>query len=459
MQFPFNFKEIAGSIGAAKLEHIAGNGNTGLHVIYTTAGFQQISNKGAEFIWPELSDGITLGVMPGIEPLSDIPELMNYAGLAVKMSFIADRWICVSLGTDPTRVMYTDCHVFDTNLARWGRLKVSHTCIFQWNIELQEYTGDITSYQDLQDTYPTYDMMEGLTPTPLTYLDISTLTVSNAALTKNRAAICSSLGNISAFAINGTDIAGDPSANGGTDATLPRVFLGKYKISRNHGLNHQWLRCHQLKVGKVVLHGHDYNGAFVRRRDTLRESPRHKDTWYDNLNADAVSIEFQGMFSLTDLTVCCTDAGTMNSYAAATKKFDRLLLSNIYPAEVYDFDTFTTAPALTTASQFSTVFFEVPFSSSTPQLIAGVQNVVIRYVSYTATETDVFQSSYALVAGAQTVVIRYVGYNATELDTFQSSYSLISGAQNVVIRYISYTATETQTLAAETCNLISGALI
>lgn len=332
LAFPFIFNEISGSIGAVKLEHVAGNSNTGVHIVYTTAGFQQVSTEGAEFIWPELGDGISRGLLPTIDTLTETPKLVDVDKLNVRMSFIADRWVCVSLGSDPEVLVYTDCFLFDTSLKRWGRLKVSHTCIFQWNLELVEYSGSIRSYQDWVDQYPIYDDVEP----ELIYLDLSTITSSNASLTKNRAALCSTLGSITAFDVHDADIAGDTTNKGGTDAATPRLILGKYKVSRNSGVVFQYLRCNKLIMGTIVLRGHDYNGDMIRARSTLVESPRHKDTWYARMSADAISIEFQGTFSLTDLSVTCSNAGTMNSYGTVPKKFDRLLLSSLYPVEAED---------------------------------------------------------------------------------------------------------------------------
>jgi hypothetical protein len=458
LQFPFNFVEVSGSIGLSKTEHIASNTNTGVHVVYTTAGFQQISAKGAEYIWPELSEGISRGILVNIDPLTDIPAYAYYDGLAVRMSFVADRWICVSLGIDPNKHSYTDIYIYDIALARWGRLKVTHTCVFQWGVELVSHTSAIRSYQDLQNTYATYADLDTHTPA-LIYLDITDTHVTNAALTKNRPALFSSLGNVSGIVLSNVITEGDPSNNGGTDAAMARIILGKYKISRNHGLVFQWLRCNKLTTGTIVLHGHDYNGEFVRARSNLKESPRHKDTWYTLLNADAISVHFQGVFTLTDLTVSCTDSGTMNSYAAPLKKFDRLLLSNIYPMEAYELTNISTEQALYYSKLMPTLYVEPVVVTSTASISTGSLSVSISYQTYTATEADkVATASYTLASGSLTVTIAYVTYTGTETDKVSvDSYSLTTGSLVVTIVYIDKTLTEADTIVGS-YTLTAGAL-
>lgn len=322
LSFPFNYNEIPGSTGIISQNHVAYNTNTGSHIVYTNAGIQEVTAAGAAPIFPEIADGISKGIVPYLDTVSGQPTYTTRPALNVRLTFIANRYLCISLGDNPESLTFYECYVFDSSLRRWGRLRVTHTCIFEW-AGTAAYEG-IKTYQDLSDAYPLYEDTAGKM-----YKELGNLAAKYSALNKQKLAIMSHTGQVCLMTMteNGQGI-GD---NLGTDAAMPRLFVGRVKINRQGGVVLQWLRFNKMVAGLAVLHGHDYNGAHIRKVVNLSADKYHAGSYTARLACDSISVEMQGAFVLTDLVVAMSNGGTHQQYAALPKKFERLLLSDLYP--------------------------------------------------------------------------------------------------------------------------------
>lgn len=321
---PFVYNEIPGSTGIITQKHVAYNTNSGSHIVYANVGMQEVTPSGVSPIFPDISDQIAKGVMAGIDPLTDLISYESVQAINVKLAFVANRWLFISLGTDPSVELFTEAYAFDTTLRRFGRLKVTHTCLFEWAGSAA--VEGIKTYQDLANTYPTYGDTAGTL-----YRDLGSLAAKYSALNKQKISIMSHLGQVCLLvATESGQLAGD---NVGTDAAMPRALIGRIKLFREQGAIVQWVRLNKLVQGNLVLIGHDYNGAPIKRVEGLIPSKLHAGTFSKKMNADSLSVEVRGHFVLTDLSIAATSGGTHKQYAAATKKFERLLYSPIYSIE------------------------------------------------------------------------------------------------------------------------------
>jgi hypothetical protein len=144
-RFPFNFKEIAGSLGCASVEDVTYETTLGVAYVLTVLGIQQVAHNGAKFVhqhltqdnatWSELEDG-TWGLQP------TLVSWIGGAGTATsnsasrlvpstsKLVVVGARYLCVSVGGSPGYVPYQVCHVYDMVLKRWGRINIPHYEVF-----------------------------------------------------------------------------------------------------------------------------------------------------------------------------------------------------------------------------------------------------------------------------------------------------------------------------------------
>lgn len=423
LTFPFVFSEIAGSSGIVSRTHVAYNTNTGSHIVYTNAGIQEVTASGAAGVFPEIADGISKGLSSYVNNLTHQLEYEIINAINVRLGFVANRYLFISLGNDPEVQMYQRAIVYDTSLQRWGSLNVSHTCIFEWAGSAA--AEGIETYQDLSNLYPTYQDTDGLL-----YRDLGNLAAKYSSLNKQRIAIMSHTGAVCLLALteNGQGF-GD---NVGTDASMPRIFIGRIKVVRNQGTVLQWLRINKLVTGTIVLHGHDYNGAAVKLINNLSVSPRSAGTYTGRINADSLSVEIQGAFVLSELVLSATTGGTHLQYAPPVKKLNRLLYSPLYsiegaPATIQEMMTSWVK------GQFDPIMYE-DVTVPTPSFVFGELRGVLQYLDMPAEVGNyVVPSTVSFLSGTlQQVLVTHSQPHQSD-DSVVSTVSYITGQLTVVL--------------------------
>lgn len=305
VQFPFLFREIRGSAGIADRHHLAANTTTQTHITWTASGFQQLSFEGAEYAFPELSDGIIRGILSELDPLYLRPILTRHSNLDVRVNFASNRWLCISLRTAVDAadgVPYRLAYVLDLVLGRWGRLDVPHRQVMEY--AAPEFYLAYT-YQMLADNYPTYGDLLGVPYSEFLVRERIAAPQPNenfGIVLSSGAVYRVALAEANEFAVDDT----------GLVAAEPRIFLGKFKVFRSQGAKFQNFRMAGAFAVDSRAHGHDQSGAFVRTTPPLTEHPRQPGTFYGRLAANAFSLELIGQFHLTDLVVEATEAGMRN---------------------------------------------------------------------------------------------------------------------------------------------------
>lgn len=317
VQFPWVFTEVAGSAGVSSVDDVAFDQNSPLHITYTASGFQQVTDREAAYIWPDLTDGISRGVMSILDPYFRRPALLRTEKIGVKLNFVSSRWVTISLrdyNAIENDLAYSVAYVYDTLLERWGRLDVQHQDFLQFTAP--DFDAPYT-YQQLAAAYPLYEDLVGV---PYSAFQVRQKVKAPEAgknfgiITPEGATYRATLCETEVFAEN-------PQ---GLVAEDPRIFLGRYKLVREQGVMLQWIKLDQLFAGaEVRAHAHDYTGKYVRSVGDFVANVRHPGQLFRRLSGDAISLEVIGKFKLVDLTLNVSGAGKVNqTFAVATAAID-----------------------------------------------------------------------------------------------------------------------------------------
>ena len=137
---PFTFKEVSNAGGVKGYEQVTSEQTSGSHYAWTTGGLQKITMQGATPVDPEVSDFLAGQLWESYDPLTHTltQHTAAYPEFAVKLAFIASRWLVISYGT-VSRTVFNYALVFDTVLGRWGKLQAEHIDCFSY--PFYEITG------------------------------------------------------------------------------------------------------------------------------------------------------------------------------------------------------------------------------------------------------------------------------------------------------------------------------
>lgn len=129
-RYPFNFRPITNSGGLASPDLLGIDTNTGNHYAYTTYGLQTITTNGAQVNWPEITDFVAGKLF------EDFNETTNAFSLTVlsatmrkRLQVVAGRYLIISYGVSGL----THSIVYDIAQKRFGKLKLPHVDVFEYN--------------------------------------------------------------------------------------------------------------------------------------------------------------------------------------------------------------------------------------------------------------------------------------------------------------------------------------
>lgn len=129
--YPFQFKEIVDSGGLSSLSLIAQDTNTGDHYVYTTSGLQRITVSGTQAYLPEVTDFVAGRLFEDYDETTGIFSTQNLTTtMAKRISLVADRYLIISYGV----TNLTHAIVYDTAHKRFGKLKIPHVAVFEYQI-------------------------------------------------------------------------------------------------------------------------------------------------------------------------------------------------------------------------------------------------------------------------------------------------------------------------------------
>lgn len=164
LRYPWNFVEIPGSAGIRSPEHVSYDANYDGHFAWTPVGLQMVTRGKAESALPEVTDFLTgklveefIGIS-GYHPhtnnskvfnsqtqdwISKVqgPSLLQQITLTedpwVKVALIGSRYLCISYGYK-AKGIYDWVIVYDYSIQRYGKLRVTHTDLFEYITQTYE---------------------------------------------------------------------------------------------------------------------------------------------------------------------------------------------------------------------------------------------------------------------------------------------------------------------------------
>lgn len=324
--FPFAFSEIPGSSGIADQNHVAGESGAGTHVVWTFSGFLEVSTRQSQPLWPELSEGIARGYIPTTDAFGR-PRMSVSGQLSVKLSTVGSEYIVVSvapISEEDEKPVYNYAYVYDVKLGRWGSIRVPHVAAFTFSVP--QFAPALT-YDDFAALYTTYDDIPG----DLYYQDLGNLLERQVTIAGQNFGIVTPTGAVH-LVIHSTDLfpnnssQADPRGYLLAGAAKPSITLGRYKIRRSHGVRLEWFNSERMLDVDIAAFSHSYTGEYLSSKNTFVEHPTARGRYYGRLAGDSVSIQFGGVFTLTDMSISMADAGKIN-LQSARKKFNVIVAS------------------------------------------------------------------------------------------------------------------------------------
>lgn len=306
---PWIFREIPGSAGVALAEHVSYEANLAVHFAWTTSGFQQMTLRQAEPLWPELTDAIARGLYSDIVSPDTVPSVVKAARLAVRVATIGARYVCVSLKDSQSTGMYQFAYVYDLGMDRWGKIKVPHTDVFEFR---PPEFAPITTYDQL--------IVDGLSYDDLLLTAYDEL---GAQLESSTVQFGDSFGIIQNTGKVFTATFADASLNDAVDyqadhteagAAEPCIIHGRYKLARPAGVELQQIQLTRAADETLTAIVHDTAGDIVSSVAVTSDqyAPVNND-YLCRVYGDSVSLKLAGKFTLTDLLMRFRNGGTRNS--------------------------------------------------------------------------------------------------------------------------------------------------
>lgn len=230
INFPWAFKEVVGSGGCQSIEQVTYPSNAGYHYAWTTAGLQQITPNVASDVFPELTSFFAGRTYEDFDEtaITFSQEFLTYP-LYSRQAMVANRWVVFSYGK--VNGVFTYALIYDSSLARWGKLKITHVKCFEWTAP--NVYGNITygmlgtaqpavRYGDLQNT--TYGQLNAA--------------VNTKEVPEQNLAFMQQDGTI--YIVN-FDVS-EQTADG-------VLMLGKFQLQRNKFMIHQKCDVNNVEVG------------------------------------------------------------------------------------------------------------------------------------------------------------------------------------------------------------------
>jgi hypothetical protein len=216
INFPFICKEVPGSGGGMTPGSVSWEANAGYHYAWTSAGCQQLTLTQSASAYQEISDFLS-GLL--FEDFDEVALTFSQTYLTVPLfvtvTMVGNQYLVLSYGQSAG--LYTHAIVIDINLARWGKLRITHVDCFQWN---DPNNFNPITYDELLGH--TYDQLAGLSYNDLLQLPFVPDTV------RKTLAFMAADGTVSTVDFDLSEQTADGV-----------IVIGKFQERRNKWLQHQ----------------------------------------------------------------------------------------------------------------------------------------------------------------------------------------------------------------------------
>lgn len=294
IRFPFIFKEITGSGGIVSSDQIGINSNVAEVYAWTSSGLQMFTINSAENIFPDCTDFLAKLIFEDFDDTNLVFVVTKLStALSVKLAVVADRFVVLSYGI--AAPLFTHALIYDLTLKRWGKVKLTHRCAFQWNAP--NLFGAIT-YGQLGTAGITYGGLSGITYGQL-------LTSANTPeLPLKTVSFLQQDGTVKTILFDLDNI---------TSSVTSTFIIGKFQMKRNHKIVHQFQDVENVKQGSAfaayiiaTIDGKTFLPAIAMQLITIGAQVQR---WARRVTGLNVSFIYQGVFNLTSILMDFTDGG------------------------------------------------------------------------------------------------------------------------------------------------------
>lgn len=130
---PFKFRKISDAKGCTNLDYVAYEANSAVQIAYTKAGLQTLGAQEANTIFPAVTDFLAGRRYEDFdeETLEFLTlNLTDDVRMQKKVKYVSARYLAISYGV---RGKFSYILIYDNSLQRWGKLKVEHVDVFEFN--------------------------------------------------------------------------------------------------------------------------------------------------------------------------------------------------------------------------------------------------------------------------------------------------------------------------------------
>lgn len=137
-QYPFIFRALPSSGGLKSAAHADYDSQAGQQYVYTTSGLQLCDVQRAQMILPEITDFISGSEFEDCDTATGVFTKETLSSAMVKsIKMVANRYLIISYG----KTSYTHAILIDTQLKRFGKLKITHVNVV--DLILGEESADV----------------------------------------------------------------------------------------------------------------------------------------------------------------------------------------------------------------------------------------------------------------------------------------------------------------------------
>lgn len=292
VRFPFAFAELSNSAGIVSSEHVSWQSNISEQYAWTTAGLQKVDKNGATNIFPELTDFLATQIFEDFnETTLQFEVSYTDSQLFVHVTAIADRFLIFSYGIEDNK--HTHALFYDLTIKRWGKLKLDHVSVFQWNAP--NLYGEIT-YDMLDTVGLLYDDLVATT-----YDDLNSGIIDSEEPKKT----------IAFLQQDGTVKIVNFDVEQSTASGI--LVVGKFQFVRTKRIRHQWCEIESIVKGNnfsyYILPTNDGKTFEAAVPGVLGFNNRMSKKFYKLVDGRNVSSIFQGSFNLSSLIYDFTTGG------------------------------------------------------------------------------------------------------------------------------------------------------
>jgi hypothetical protein len=134
ISYPFTFSPLSGAGGVSSADYISSDSGAGSLYAYTTSGLQLISLRGAQLVFPDLTDFLSGSIFEDFNEDTNEFTITDTGGTPIlkRISLISDRYLTISYGVSTT---LTHTLLYDISMKRWGKLKLTHVDVFELAVQ------------------------------------------------------------------------------------------------------------------------------------------------------------------------------------------------------------------------------------------------------------------------------------------------------------------------------------